>query len=125
MNKLSCMDVVRDTLDFLVQTYRDKALDTFTRGLRGNLSLHLGRNQRIFRKHLTKRQTPGYQNRKFIPIMDTNTIFGKKPSVQLEQSEVHPNYKEISIWRQKEEPTLVTYSIKINYLIMKTRSYQH
>lgn len=42
MNKLSCMDISREAMDLLAQTYRDKALDAFTRGLRGNLSLHLG-----------------------------------------------------------------------------------
>lgn len=42
MNKLSYMDIGREALDLLTQTYRDKALDAFTRGLRGNLSLHLG-----------------------------------------------------------------------------------
>lgn len=42
MNKLSYMDIGREALDLLAQTYRDKALDAFTRGLRGNLSLHLG-----------------------------------------------------------------------------------
>lgn len=42
MNKLSCMDVSREALDLLAQTYRDKALDVFIRGLKGNMSLHLG-----------------------------------------------------------------------------------
>ena len=36
------MDVGKEALDLLAQTYRGKALDTFIRGLRGNLSLHLG-----------------------------------------------------------------------------------
>lgn len=42
MNKLSCMDISRESLDLLAQTYRDKALDTFIRGLKGHLPIHLG-----------------------------------------------------------------------------------
>lgn len=42
MNKLSCMDIGRESLDILAQTYRDKALDTFIRGLKGQMSIHLG-----------------------------------------------------------------------------------
>lgn len=42
MNKLSCMDISRESLDILSQTYRDKALDTFIRGLKGQMSIHLG-----------------------------------------------------------------------------------
>lgn len=41
-NKLSCMDIGREARDLLAQTYRDKALDVFIRGLKGNLSIHLG-----------------------------------------------------------------------------------
>lgn len=42
MNKLSCMDIGRESLDILSQTYRDKALDVFIRGLKGQMSIHLG-----------------------------------------------------------------------------------
>lgn len=37
LNKLSCMDISTDSLNNLTQVYRDKALDTFVRGLRGDL----------------------------------------------------------------------------------------
>lgn len=37
LNKLSCMDISNDSLSNLTQVYRDKALDTFVRGLRGDL----------------------------------------------------------------------------------------
>lgn len=42
MNKLSCLDVGKEALDILAQTYRDKALDVFIRGLKGQMSIHLG-----------------------------------------------------------------------------------
>lgn len=42
MNKLSCLDVGKEALDILAQTYRDKALDIFIRGLKGQMSIHLG-----------------------------------------------------------------------------------
>lgn len=41
-NKLSCLDIGRESMDLLTQTYRDKALDTFIRGLRGDLPRLLG-----------------------------------------------------------------------------------
>lgn len=37
MNKLSCLEISRESMDLLTQTYRDKALDTFIRGLQGDL----------------------------------------------------------------------------------------
>lgn len=37
MNKLSCMDMSNESLNNMTQAYRDKALDTFVRGLRGDL----------------------------------------------------------------------------------------
>lgn len=42
LSKISCMDLNHDTADVLTQTYRDKALDTFIRGLRGELPKLLG-----------------------------------------------------------------------------------
>lgn len=42
MNKLACMDMGRESLDIMTQTYRDKALDTFIRGLKGDLPRLLG-----------------------------------------------------------------------------------
>lgn len=41
-NKLSSMEMGRESLDILTQTYRDKALDTFIRGLKGDLPRLLG-----------------------------------------------------------------------------------
>lgn len=38
INNISCMTIGREAMDTLIQTYRDKALDTFIRGLRGDLS---------------------------------------------------------------------------------------
>lgn len=37
LNKLSCMDMSNDSLSIMTETYRQKALDTFIRGLRGDL----------------------------------------------------------------------------------------
>lgn len=37
LNKISCMDIGQESLHLLTQTYRDKALDTFIRGLKGDL----------------------------------------------------------------------------------------
>lgn len=37
LNKISCMDIGQESLCLLTQTYRDKALDTFIRGLKGDL----------------------------------------------------------------------------------------
>lgn len=38
INNISSMTIGREAMDTLIQTYRDKALDTFIRGLRGDLS---------------------------------------------------------------------------------------
>lgn len=37
LNKISAMDIGQESLHLLTQTYRDKALDTFIRGLKGDL----------------------------------------------------------------------------------------
>lgn len=37
LNKLSCMDMGQESLNNMIQSYRDKALDTFIRGLKGDL----------------------------------------------------------------------------------------
>lgn len=37
LNKLSSMEITDESMNNLIQTYRDKALDTFVRGLRGDL----------------------------------------------------------------------------------------
>lgn len=37
LDKIDCLDIGNEALDVLTQTYRDKALDTFIRGLNGNL----------------------------------------------------------------------------------------
>lgn len=42
LNKISCMDVGPESLSLLTRTYRDKALDTFVRGLNGDLPRLLG-----------------------------------------------------------------------------------
>ncbi|XP_075151143.1 uncharacterized protein LOC142225255 [Haematobia irritans] len=38
INNISCMTIGKEAMDILIQTYRDKALDTFIRGLRGDLA---------------------------------------------------------------------------------------
>lgn len=42
LNKIGCMDISRESATLLTQTYRDKALDTFIRGLNGDLPKLLG-----------------------------------------------------------------------------------
>lgn len=42
LNKIGCMDVTNESITLLAQTYRDKALDTFVRGLKGDLPRLLG-----------------------------------------------------------------------------------
>lgn len=42
LNKVACMKIGTEALQLLTKTYRDKALDTFVRGLRGDLSKLLG-----------------------------------------------------------------------------------
>lgn len=42
LNKVACMDIGQEALHVLTKTYRDKALDTFVRGLNGNLPNLLG-----------------------------------------------------------------------------------
>lgn len=37
INNISCMTIGKEAMDILIQTYRDKALDTFIRGLKGDL----------------------------------------------------------------------------------------
>lgn len=38
INNISCMTIGKEAMDILIQTYRDKALDTFIRGLKGDLA---------------------------------------------------------------------------------------
>lgn len=42
LNKIGCMEMGQESLRLLTQTYRDKALDTFIRGLNGDLPRLLG-----------------------------------------------------------------------------------
>ncbi|CAD7000988.1 unnamed protein product [Ceratitis capitata] len=42
LNKIACMDINEEAMRILTHTYRDKALDTFVRGLSGDLSRLLG-----------------------------------------------------------------------------------
>ncbi len=42
LNKISCMEINTEAMHVLTNTYRDKALDTFVRGLSGDLSRLLG-----------------------------------------------------------------------------------
>ena len=42
LNRISCMDISGESLALFTQTYRDKALDTFIRGLKGDLPRLLG-----------------------------------------------------------------------------------
>lgn len=42
LNKIACMNAGTEALQLLTKTYRDKALDTFVRGLRGDLPRLLG-----------------------------------------------------------------------------------
>lgn len=42
LNKIGCMDLADEPLRLFTQSYRDKALDTFIRGLNGDLSRLLG-----------------------------------------------------------------------------------
>ncbi len=47
LNKLGCMDVSAESMHLLTQTYRDKALDTFIRGLKGDLPRLLGMREPV------------------------------------------------------------------------------
>lgn len=47
LNKISCMDMSHETLCIMTQTYRDKALDTFIRGLNGDLPKLLGMREPV------------------------------------------------------------------------------
>lgn len=42
LNKISCMEASNESIKLLTQTYREKALDTFVRGLKGDLPRLLG-----------------------------------------------------------------------------------
>ncbi|GBO99949.1 Retrovirus-related Gag polyprotein from transposon HMS-Beagle [Eumeta japonica] len=42
LSKISCMEASNESIKLLTQTYREKALDTFVRGLRGDLPRLLG-----------------------------------------------------------------------------------
>ncbi len=42
LNKIACLDIGQESLNILTKTYRDKALDTFVRGLNGELPKLLG-----------------------------------------------------------------------------------
>lgn len=42
LNKISCMEIGAESMRLLTETYRDKALDTFIRGLNGDLPRLLG-----------------------------------------------------------------------------------
>lgn len=47
LNKIGCMDLSNEPLQLFTQTYRDKALDTFVRGLKGDLSRLLGMKEPV------------------------------------------------------------------------------
>ena len=47
LNKIGCMEVGAEALNLLTMTYRDKALDTFIRGLNGDLPKLLGMKEPI------------------------------------------------------------------------------
>lgn len=47
LNKLGCMDVGTEAMHLLTRTYRDKALDTFIRGLKGDLPRLLGMREPV------------------------------------------------------------------------------
>jgi len=37
LNKITCMEMGKESIDLFAKSYRDKALDTFFRGLKGDL----------------------------------------------------------------------------------------
>ncbi len=47
LNKLGCMEVSAESMHLLTRTYRDKALDTFIRGLNGDLPRLLGMREPV------------------------------------------------------------------------------
>lgn len=47
LNKIACMDLANEPLQLFTQSYRDKALDTFVRGLNGDLSRLLGMKEPV------------------------------------------------------------------------------
>lgn len=47
LNKLGCMEVGQEAMHLLTRTYRDKALDTFVRGLKGDLPRLLGMREPV------------------------------------------------------------------------------
>lgn len=47
LNKIGCMDLTDEPLKLFTQSYRDKALDTFVRGLNGDLSRLLGMKEPV------------------------------------------------------------------------------
>jgi len=42
LNKITCMEMSRDSMDLFAKSYQEKALDTFVRGLNGDLPRLLG-----------------------------------------------------------------------------------
>ena len=47
LNKIACMEINEEAMQVLTNTYRDKALDTFIRGLSGDLSRLLGMKEPV------------------------------------------------------------------------------
>lgn len=81
LNKVSSMDIGQESLNLLTQTYRDKALDTFIRGLKGDLPKLLAMKEPTDLPkalHLClKLENQNYRtnyanNKKFMPIPSRN-----------------------------------------------------
>lgn len=88
LNKIACMGIGQETLQVLTKTYRDKALDTFIRGLNGNLPDLLGvanptdlpqALQLCLKMQNQNFRTNHAQNRNQVPIPPRRTV---APNVQ-------------------------------------------
>lgn len=91
LNKIGCMEMSQESLRLLTQTYRDKALDTFVRGLNGDLPRLLGirepadlpqalhlclklENQNYRTEYANKHQIHRQRQPPPLPIRNANTI---------------------------------------------------
>uniref|UniRef100_A0A034VZ85 Retrovirus-related Gag polyprotein from transposon HMS-Beagle n=1 Tax=Bactrocera dorsalis TaxID=27457 RepID=A0A034VZ85_BACDO len=107
LNKIACMEMSEESIQILSRTYREKALDTFVRGLSGDLSKLLGmkepadlpealhlcmklENQNFRTTHANNYNTPYRMDRPQLPPKPQHQHFQRQVYTQPSQQYFHP-----------------------------------
>lgn len=96
LNKISGMEIGNDSLNLLMQTYRDKALDTFVRGLKGDLPRLLGIREPVDLPqalHLClKLENQNFRTHYAISNQTTSRKFSHPPPIPPRRHNLNNNY---------------------------------